>query len=145
MIFLTNTHTRTRAHTQVGVSFSSVCFHWLISVEHPTSRLEVAHLLLHAAAELTSTLLWLRRGDWVPALYSLWALLAVYPCLFYGIQVCGGAPLCTRTRPMLQFRRSGAVKRMCVPVRADRASNRRLRSFIERACEPSCERTGASW
>jgi hypothetical protein len=70
----------------VGVSFASVCFHWLICIEHPTSTFEVVHLLAHAAAELTSTLLWLQQGAWIPALYSLWALLAVYPCLFYGIQ-----------------------------------------------------------
>lgn len=42
----------------VGVSFASVCSHWLISIEHPTSTIEAVHLLLHACTEAISVLLW---------------------------------------------------------------------------------------
>ncbi len=42
----------------VGVSFASVCSHWLISIEHPTSTMEAVHLLLHACTEAISVLLW---------------------------------------------------------------------------------------
>ncbi|CAM9137217.1 unnamed protein product [Discosporangium mesarthrocarpum] len=70
----------------VGVSFASVCSHWLISIEHPTSTIEVVHLLLHACTEAISALLWVSEGDWKQALYTACAFLAVYPCLFYGIQ-----------------------------------------------------------
>lgn len=42
----------------VGVSFACVCSHWLISIEHPTSTMEIVHLLLHACTEAISVLLW---------------------------------------------------------------------------------------
>ncbi|CAM9695876.1 unnamed protein product [Ascophyllum nodosum] len=70
----------------VGVSFASVCSHWLISIEHPTSTMEAVHLLLHACTEAISVLLWVSVRDWTQAVYTLSAFFAVYPCLFYGIQ-----------------------------------------------------------
>ncbi|CAB1107887.1 unnamed protein product [Ectocarpus sp. CCAP 1310/34] len=70
----------------VGVSFACVCSHWLISIEHPTSTMEIVHLLLHACTEAISVLLWVSVRDWTQAVYTLSAFFAVYPCLFYGIQ-----------------------------------------------------------
>ncbi|CAM9740715.1 unnamed protein product, partial [Scytosiphon promiscuus] len=70
----------------VGVSFASVCSHWLISIEHPTSTMEAVHLLLHACTEAVSVLLWVSERNWTQAVYTLSAFFAVYPCLFYGIQ-----------------------------------------------------------
>lgn len=49
---------REYATAVVGISFASVCSHWLISIEHPTSTMEIVHLLLHACTEAISVLLW---------------------------------------------------------------------------------------
>jgi hypothetical protein len=56
-----------------------------MSIEHPTSTMEVLHLLTHALAELISTLMWVQDRRWQQATYGLLTFFAVYPCLYHGI------------------------------------------------------------
>ncbi|CAM9325903.1 unnamed protein product [Chrysoparadoxa australica] len=69
-----------------GFSVSCVCFHWLISIEHPTSTIERIHLMLHALSALVVLLLLLDKSMWVQAGYQGLILCTVFPSLFFGIQ-----------------------------------------------------------